>query len=66
MGFHELVPAEARKQPKLPPRRTAFAHQLDAVKALDRAFDLDSKRGVGALLVLPTGAGKTYTTVSWL
>jgi len=66
MGFHELFPAEARKQPKLSPRRTAFPHQVDALAALSSTFDLSSSKGVGALLVLPTGAGKTYTTVSWL
>lgn len=42
-------------------------HQQEAVKALKKYFnmgrDLENRNG---LLIMPTGSGKTYTTVNWL
>lgn len=47
------------------PARTPYPHQVDAWNQLDALTDgkLDGHRG---LLVLPTGAGKTWTAVAWL
>jgi superfamily II DNA or RNA helicase len=49
-----------------PPSRTPYRHQLDAWAGLDalrRARAADKRRG---LVVLPTGAGKTWTTAHWV
>ncbi|WP_214403719.1 DEAD/DEAH box helicase [Pseudonocardia lacus] len=47
------------------PGRTPYQHQTDAWSNLDAlaAGQLGDRRG---LLVLPTGAGKTWTAVAWL
>jgi superfamily II DNA or RNA helicase len=42
-----------------------FPHQKEAFQALDRVFSLDDRSSKAALLVLPTGAGKTFTSVNW-
>lgn len=44
--------------------RLAFDHQRLAWRRLDEFTERSEH--VGALLALPTGAGKTYTAVSWL
>jgi superfamily II DNA or RNA helicase len=41
-----------------------YAHQHDSWRELDRIFDGTGARG--AVLVLPTGAGKTVTALDWL
>lgn len=43
--------------------RTLYEHQIDAMKALD---GINQKSEFSALLVLPTGGGKTLTAVNWL
>jgi superfamily II DNA or RNA helicase len=43
-----------------------FQHQVEAFKKLSDTFKLDSKTPRSGLLVLPTGAGKTFTAVRWL
>jgi predicted helicase len=43
-----------------------FEHQLDAFERMSATFEFNGEPGKGALLVLPTGAGKTFTTVKWL
>ena len=55
VGFRTVATGGGRSQ--LPP----YDHQRDAWRALDAAVPLK-----GGLLVLPTGAGKTFTAVSWL
>lgn len=40
-----------------------YPFQLEAYKKLDDFYKTNNKKG---LLVLPTGAGKTFTSVSWL
>ena len=55
-----------REQNQGRPQKELFPHQLDAVRALTQCFSFDDDQGKGALLVLPTGAGKTFTTVKWL
>jgi superfamily II DNA or RNA helicase len=59
----------ARIQPALQPldTRKPHPHQMDAWKALDAAATQTEKGGgLAGLLVMPTGSGKTYTTVRWL
>jgi len=46
--------------------KTPFEHQLNAFEAMKKCFDFDKDQGKGGLLVLPTGAGKTFTTVKWV
>ena len=65
MSFHSLALDDLRNQ-KEQIRKTPFEHQLDAFEALNKCFDFDKNQGNGGLLVLPTGAGKTFTTVKWV
>lgn len=43
--------------------RSLYLHQNEAITALDK---LDKLGSYSTLLVLPTGADKTYTTSTWL
>jgi len=65
MGFYPINLEELREQKGAPPHQP-FQHQIDAFNALTRTFDFTGARGNGGLLVLPTGAGKTFTAVKWL
>ncbi len=47
--------------PKVP-----FEHQKDAFLNLSKLFDFDQKSHKSGILVLPTGAGKTFTSVNWI
>src|SRR4051794_15093081 len=66
MSFHSLVLDNLRSEEKWNVRKTPFEHQLDAFEALRKCFEFDAGQGKGGLLVLPTGAGKTFTTVKWV
>ncbi len=66
MSFHSLTLDDHRNAEKGNVRKNPFEHQLDAFDALNRCFNFDRDHGKGGLLVLPTGAGKTFTTVKWL
>jgi ATP-dependent helicase IRC3 len=66
MGFHALALEKLRIEDHARSRQTPFEHQIDAFAALNKCFNLDSVKGKAGLLVLPTGAGKTFTTVKWL
>ncbi len=44
--------------------RTAFEHQKDAFEHLLKLYDFRQPRA--SILVLPTGAGKTFTSVNWI
>jgi len=66
MGYFPLDLNDLRNRDGRGEQKTPFEHQLDAFKALDRTFPFADGNGKGALLVLPTGAGKTFTTVKWL
>ena len=46
--------------------RSPFTHQQEAFIALDRLYLSSPRSARGALLVLPTGAGKTFTSVNWI
>jgi predicted helicase len=66
MSFHPLVLDDLRNEEKGRIRKTPFEHQLDAFEAMKKCFDFDKDQGKGGLLVLPTGSGKTFTTVKWV
>lgn len=65
MGYYALDLDQLRQAVDRPPK-TPFPHQQEAFEALSAAYSLTGEAGAGGLLVLPTGAGKTFTTVSWL
>ena len=46
--------------------KTAFPHQVEAFAALNKVFQIGKKKTASGMLVLPTGAGKTFTAVRWL
>lgn len=48
------------------PLKTPFAHQTEAFAALNKVFQIGKKKSASGVLVLPTGAGKTFTAVRWL
>jgi superfamily II DNA or RNA helicase len=66
MGYYSLVLDDLRNEEQTRIKKTPFEHQLDAFEALQKCFDFDGSKGKGGLLVLPTGAGKTFTTVKWV
>lgn len=47
-------------------QKDLFPHQVDAIGSLNHVFDFGDSGTKGALLVFPTGAGKTFTAVKWL
>lgn len=55
---------ERRNNPNYTPK-IPFEHQKDAFNNLSEIFDFSEKHKSG-MLVLPTGAGKTYTSVNWI
>lgn len=61
MNLEELRKENPAYKPKTP-----FPHQSDAFKAMTRTFSFPADRYKGALLVLPTGAGKTFTAANWI
>jgi ATP-dependent helicase IRC3 len=48
------------------PSKTPFQHQIEAFEALSKTFKFDGEKPGSGILVLPTGAGKTFTAVRWL
>ncbi|WP_414575810.1 DEAD/DEAH box helicase family protein [Anabaena sp. CCY 9402-a] len=43
-----------------------FQHQVEAFESLSKTFKFGSEKPGSGILVLPTGAGKTFTAVRWL
>ncbi|WP_228058365.1 DEAD/DEAH box helicase family protein [Nostoc sp. LEGE 12447] len=43
-----------------------FQHQIEAFEALSKTFKFGSEKPGSGILVLPTGAGKTFTATRWL
>lgn len=43
-----------------------FQHQIEAFEALSKTFKFGNEKPGSGILVLPTGAGKTFTSVRWL
>jgi superfamily II DNA or RNA helicase len=48
------------------PSKTPFQHQIEAFEALSKTFKFGGEKPGSGILVLPTGAGKTFTAVRWL
>lgn len=46
--------------------RRPFEHQLDAFEKLAKLFTFTNNEHKAGILVLPTGAGKTFTSVNWI
>lgn len=48
--------------------RELMSHQIEAIDSLNKYFNLSGKKNIpqNGLLVMPTGSGKTFTTVNWL
>ncbi|MEH1994459.1 DEAD/DEAH box helicase family protein [Nostoc sp.] len=46
--------------------KTPFQHQIEAFEALSKTFKFGSDKPGSGILVLPTGAGKTFTATRWL
>ena len=60
MKFDVLQSESSSKTLRMP-------HQQEAVDRLNQYFNMDNQEGAqSGLLVMPTGSGKTFTTVSWL
>ncbi|MEH1919342.1 DEAD/DEAH box helicase family protein [Nostoc sp.] len=59
-NLEQLRKKDTHFSPKPP-----FQHQVEAFKKLSSTFKVDSKEPRSGLLVLPTGAGKTFTAVKW-
>ncbi len=46
--------------------KTPFEHQKDAFINLSKLFKFDQNAHKSGILALPTGAGKTFTSVNWI
>lgn len=46
--------------------KTPFEHQRDAFEKLGELFTFTDQAHKAGILVLPTGAGKTFTSVNWI
>ena len=53
------------KHPNYIPK-TPREHQKDAFEKFSELYNFDKKQHKAGILVLPTGAGKTYTAVNWI
>ena len=65
MTYQHIILSDLKDNPD-EQKKTGFPHQIKAWKKLDNTFSFPSTEYKGALLVLPTGAGKTFTAVRWL
>lgn len=66
MRYEQIKLEELRtKCPSYKPK-SPFDHQTEAFQALTESFKFPIPEYNGGLLVLPTGAGKTYTAVNWI
>jgi superfamily II DNA or RNA helicase len=66
MGYVSLNLDELREQRANYPLRHPFQHQIESFAALDKTFRSNSGKTGSGILALPTGAGKTFTSVKWL
>lgn len=46
--------------------KAPFQHQVEAFEALNKTYNFGNNKPSSGILVLPTGAGKTFTAVRWL
>lgn len=63
MYQHIDLSRERAQNPHYLPK-AAFEHQKDAFERLTKLYDFSQPRA--SILVLPTGAGKTFTSVNWI
>ena len=66
MGYESIDLDQLRQATNHLPIRQPFQHQNEAFKALTHTFRPDRDKPGSGILVLPTGAGKTFTAVKWL
>ncbi|MCX9088634.1 MAG: DEAD/DEAH box helicase, partial [Candidatus Methanoperedens sp.] len=66
MKYDPININKIREQSQGRTQKQPFQHQIDAFKALNEIFTFKDNQPKSTLLVLPTGAGKTFTTVKWL
>lgn len=59
--LNELRHNNPKFMPKIP-----FEHQREAFAHLSKLFTFDDRGHKSGILVLPTGAGKTFTSVNWI
>ena len=64
-GYYTLDIADIMKQRKNNEKQP-FPHQKDAFAALSKTLPTPIEGYKGTLLVLPTGGGKTFTSVNWI
>ena len=64
-GYYSLDVADLKAQRKYSEKQP-FPHQKDAFAALSDTLPTPIMDYRGTLLVLPTGGGKTYTSVNWI
>ncbi|QQE67155.1 Type III restriction enzyme, res subunit [Leptolyngbya sp. BL0902] len=61
LNLDELREQNANRSPKQP-----FQHQIESFAALNKTFRSNLGKTGSGILALPTGAGKTFTSVKWL
>jgi superfamily II DNA or RNA helicase len=66
MGYYSIDLESTRTNQTSISRKVPFEHQIDAFEALTKNFIFEKPKGIGGLLVLPTGGGKTFTSVKWV
>lgn len=66
MKYIPLNLQDLREQRQNQLQKVPFPCQGDAIRELQKCFTFRDDQTKGALLVLPTGAGKTFTAVKWL
>lgn len=66
MGYVSLNLDELREQRSNRSPRYPFQHQIESFEALNKTFRANSGKTGSGILALPTGAGKTFTSVKWL
>jgi len=64
-GYYPLDVAKLQKE-KSGENKQPFPHQKGAFAALSKTFTVPISGYKGTLLVLPTGGGKTFTSVNWI
>ena len=64
-GYYVLDIQELQKQ-RTASDKQAFPHQQEAFSALSKTLTFPVAGYKGTLLVLPTGGGKTFTSIDWI
>ncbi len=66
MGYVSLDLEKLREQRAKSSPKSPFQHQIESFAALNKTFRSNSGKTGSGILALPTGAGKTFTSVKWL